>query len=117
MKKISNNKYYKLYAVYDKVAEEVLLNYSGYFKTDGQFVRFILRSVMQTYPLPDVIPVELLSVDGTKMREFAWSCYKQTETVADNLAPLGITPEQAKEMLKRKASEEENTEKKENEEK
>lgn len=94
-----------LYCIYDKVADDYLLQYCAYCRSSGEYVRSVLSLVIQNYPIPDIEVRQLLSVDGEKYILCAWDSYKFPESKAENLAPLGITPEEATRIFNKNAKE------------
>ena len=109
-----------LYCVFDKLSGT--FHHFTVAANDGLAVRNILLTL--TCPLKDNVclklgrfekafpsdsqEVSLLDCDFTAFEDFqevSWSSYRFPENVAEALAPLGLSPDEVKEIARRKISE------------
>lgn len=101
---------YKLYCIFDKVAGRFDERTFTFSTSDGGYVRDILPFVINSKPLPDLVPMQIGEFDVfkgvtkvlKKPRSFSFDCYKFPENQASNLAPLGLSPAEVENLFKQK---------------
>lgn len=89
-----------LYCLYDKVAKR----YSHFMvaDSDGMYVReMVAHRVAFPMHFDDFTPLCLGDLDDhfDDVRDVDWSCWRYPDTEDDLLAPLGLSPDEKKEIV------------------